>query len=460
MKKFLHKTISVVLIVMLCFGLNAQTMNPVKNLTGNCSNNGKVTLNWAPPDIQSGDGFWLSYSSENIYGTIGTGSEGEVMSVARFTASDLTTFGVTAGDKIVMLQFALNKQGCSNLTMKVWQGGSFLVIPIINLVIANPGTEMVDERVNLEQVGNGWSTFALKNPPAINLSSELWFGYSVYAEATAYPLSYDEGPRISNKSDIINFGDQWTTLYLATQQEYSLNACIKAFVSKNDIPQVVRYEIYKDDVKIDQTTSNTFTIDGMMPGQRNFCVVAVYDNGESSAKVCSTITCNEVCETVPEIAVVYSDNCDKATILWTAPGPYAFQTNYNVFRDGVQIAGPIEETLFVDVTFDKTKATTWSVETACLTLISNKVNIDKPACSIGVNEYEKNAVIYPNPASRTVTIQFQHFKKVEIYNPVGQLVKISHTPTVDVSSYNSGLYFFKLFDSDNNVVNKRVSVIK
>ena len=90
MEKFLHKTFCILLISVLCTGLHAQTVNPVKNLTATCDANGKVTLNWLAPDISPGEGFWLTYSSNNILGAVGTGQDGEVTSVARFTASDLT----------------------------------------------------------------------------------------------------------------------------------------------------------------------------------------------------------------------------------------------------------------------------------------------------------------------------------------------------------------------------------
>jgi len=438
--------------------INAQ-VNPVKNLSGNCNNNGRITLNWGAPDPHAIDGFWLTYSSDAVYGNIGTGQDGDVMSVARFAASDLTAKGVTPGDKIVQMQIALNPAGCSNLNLKVWSGGSFLVIPIINFVIANPGTLEVDQRVDLSTVSSsGWTTIPLAQSHPISTTTELWMGYSVTANASAYPLTYDEGPRVSNKSDIINFSDQWSTLYLATQNEYSLNACIKAFVSKEDMLFVTRYEIYKDGEKVGETTSRDFTMEGLYPGEYDFCVKAVYNNNEVSEEVCRVTVCNEVCNPVTNLNVTFSTTCDKATITWTKPET-VFPVKYNVYRGGVMIALEIEGTTYIDEEFNYNEEHTWSVEMVCIALVSNKVNSTKQ-CELGISESLSNISIYPNPASQTVTIQMDKFQKVEIYNAFGQLMGVNHTKTTDVSTYSQGVYLFKVFDVDGNAAVKRVTVLK
>ena len=460
MKHFLQKTVCVVLFATLYAGiLNAQTPNPVKSLTGNCNNYGKVTLNWGAPDVGTSDGFWLTYSSNSIMGTIGTGAEGEIRSVARFTASDLTAKGVTAGHKIAMLQYAINGEECSDFKLQVYDGG--MLIPIIGIFTS--GTLRVDQPVDLATVANGWTTTILTNPHTIDVSKELWFGYSVYAREESMPLGYDWGPGVENKSDLIwtmsTLGvGMWTTLYAATQNQYSLNACIKAYITKQDIPIFKRYDVYCEGEKIGETTNKNYIIEGVMPGEHKYCVVAVYENSLQSAEVCVTVGCKEVCNVVTNFAVEYAEGCENATLTWKAPGTYAFPLQYNVYRDGTQIAGPIDETTFVDDTFDKTVEHTWNIETVCPTLLSNKVNKKLPACGVGVNEFINSISIYPNPASQTVTVQANNFQKVEVYNTFGQFIEVKTTPIVDVSNYSSGIYIFKLFDTENNVANKRVTV--
>jgi len=463
MKKNLQKTIFNTFLFMICVNMISAQVNPVKNLSGNCNNSGRVTLNWSAPDPQAIDGFWLTWSSNDIYGAIGTGQDGDVMSVARFTAADLTAKGVTPGDRIIQMQIALNSAGCSDLNLKVWSGGSFLVIPFINLVIANPGTVEVDQRVDLSTiVNNGWTTIPLQEPHPISTSSELWMGYSLTATATAYPLSYDYGPRTNNKSDIININNQWSTLYLATSQQGSLdlNACIKAFVSKEDLLYVTRYEIYKDGEKVGETTNRNFTVEGLHPGEYNFCVKAVYNNNEASEEVCRVTVCNEVCNPVTNLNVEFSIECDKATITWTKPSlETAFPIKYNVYRNEDIIASEIEETSYIDQGFDDDVQQTWRVKTVCPTLVSTEVSVAK-ICGVGISESLSNLSIYPNPASQTVTIQMDKFQKVEVYNAFGQLLGGTNTKTMNVSAYSQGVYFFKVFDLEGNAVVRRVTVLK
>jgi len=63
---------------------------------------------------------------------------------------------------------------------------------------------------------------------------------------------------------------------------------------------------------------------------------------------------------------------------------------------------------------------------------------------------------YPNPAFSTVTIEANNFNKVEVYNIFGQLLHTAKNQIVDVSYFNAGVYFFKIFDTENNSVVKRV----
>jgi len=54
---------------------------------------------------------------------------------------------------------------------------------------------------------------------------------------------------------------------------------------------------------------------------------------------------------------------------------------YNVYRDGIKIAGPIEGTTFDDTTFDKTKPYTWSVAVVCSNGGDGEwVGVNKGAC--------------------------------------------------------------------------------
>ncbi|MDR0834953.1 MAG: T9SS type A sorting domain-containing protein, partial [Candidatus Symbiothrix sp.] len=59
--------------------------------------------------------------------------------------------------------------------------------------------------------------------------------------------------------------------------------------------------------------------------------------------------------------------------------------------------------------------------------------------------------IYPNPAKEYVHIQSEFpIQKIEIYNPMGKLVRIEPdiTERIDVSSLSEGLYLVRIYGSD------------
>ena len=460
---FLRKTFLMVLFAILCTGLYAQTVNPVKNLSGNCNSNGRVTLTWGAPDF-SGDGFWLTYSVNTILGQIGLEGSGEIRSAARFQAADLVAKGVTEGDKVALLQMVLPQTGCSDLVAQIYSGEFDL------LGILIPLNKVVDQPIDINTVNEmQWNTIKLNTPHTINMSNALWFGYSVNydAEQEAMPLIYADQEWVERKSDLIwsmsSLGiGLWTDLYSATAPDnVQLAACVKAFITKADVvPIINKYYIYQDGEKIGETTNTNFSKESVGFGTHEFCVVAVYDTGAESAEVCKTVTCNETCNVPKNLTVAYSEECNQAIIAWDPPTS-GNTLGYNVYRDATLLTPEaITATTFIDDDFDKTEDHTWSVETACETISSNKVDKTVDRCNIGIVENRNGVTIFPNPASRTATVQVNNFQKVEIYNPFGQLIEVSHNTIVDVSAYSSGIYFFKVFDLDNNMTVKRVTVAK
>lgn len=460
MNTFVHKTFYMVLFALLSTGLYAQTVNPVKNLTGSCNSNGKVTLTWSEPDF-SGDGFWLAYSVNSIMGQLGLEGSGEIRSAARFQPADLAAKGVTAGDKVALLQMALPKIGCSNLVAQIYSGE----LELFGILIP---TKALDQPIDINSVNEGaWNTIKLNTPHTINMSSALWFGYSVNydSEQGAMPLAYAAQEWVEKKSDLIwsksSLGvGLWSDLYTASQNQYQLAACVKAFITKSDVvPLLQKYYVYQDGVKIGETTNKNFSKEGVGVGAHEFCVVAVYDTGAESEKICKTVTCNETCNVPTALTVAYSDECNQATLAWNPPAS-GNTLGYNVYRDGTLIAEAITETTYIDNDFVNTEAHTWNVRTVCETTTSNQVSKSLPVCYNNINEHLKNLSIFPNPASQEVNIQVDDFQKVEIYNTFGQLIKSQNSNVVDVSTYSSGIYFFKVFDQEHNFMNKRVAVMK
>ena len=70
--------------------------------------------------------------------------------------------------------------------------------------------------------------------------------------------------------------------------------------------------------------------------------------------------------------------------------------------------------------------------------------------------------IFPNPTSGLVTIEAENINYIAIYNSVGQLVNVvkSETNTVDMSSYDNGVYYFNIVDNAGQNSLQRVVVAK
>lgn len=92
------------------------------------------------------------------------------------------------------------------------------------------------------------------------------------------------------------------------------------------------------------------------------------------------------------------------------------------------------------------------------------VNAAKSDITVGIDNITDNGVevnIYPNPARNYFTVNSEsNIQQVEIYNQVGQLTKQLKTTNqqlnVSVSDFISGIYFVKIFSSNQIITRKLV----
>ncbi|MCB4808620.1 T9SS type A sorting domain-containing protein [Tamlana sp. 62-3] len=80
--------------------------------------------------------------------------------------------------------------------------------------------------------------------------------------------------------------------------------------------------------------------------------------------------------------------------------------------------------------------------------------------TLGTTQFEaKNDLsIYPNPATKTITINntLDNISEIEIYNVLGKKVLTSITKTIDVSNLKSGIYLVSIMDNDGIKTTKRI----
>jgi len=226
------------------------------------------------------------------------------------------------------------------------------------------------------------------------------------------------------------------------------------------------FNIFRDDILIKENHDQTsYTDSGFNPDEAHtWTVTIVCDGGGESAPENVTLSdgctppipCNPATYLTVEIT---TDPC-SALLTWNA-APDMPDAKYNVYRNGELIKSDVEGTQYVDDDIEAYVEYMWIVKTICIDGEASGPNWTG-SCYVeqNINELVNTISIYPNPSNTSVTITADNFAKVEVYNTVGQLVETKTDNVVDVSSYNTGVYLFKVYDAGGNSVAKRVMVTK
>jgi len=170
----------------------------------------------------------------------------------------------------------------------------------------------------------------------------------------------------------------------------------------------------------------------------------------------------KTCEAVNDLVLEKIDN-NSILLTWGEPESSLPVRGYQVFRNEELLSEELAtHTYYLDENLPEGNYEYYVVAYYDMDCISDSSNNVKVEIEVGIreNEEKEKVMIYPNPAFSTVTIEANNFNKVEIYNAVGQLLKTASAKVVDVSAYNSGIYFFKVFDTDNNAVVRRITVAR
>ena len=167
-------------------------------------------------------------------------------------------------------------------------------------------------------------------------------------------------------------------VYEATKVKVTWTAPAKALAN---------FEIYQDGTKTATVPAGTteWISEDLASGTYTFAVAAVFEAADdcNPVKVAASPVEIKTCDgKVSNLNVEYATDCGTATITWDAPGGNPQEYKYNVYRDGVKIAGPIEETTFDDKTFAPAAGHTWSVAVACANGGDGEwVNVNKTSCT-------------------------------------------------------------------------------
>lgn len=81
-----------------------------------------------------------------------------------------------------------------------------------------------------------------------------------------------------------------------------------------------------------------------------------------------------------------------------------------------------------------------------------------PSCALNTNDFDDlKFVVYPNPATIFIEISGNTIDKIEIYSVLGnKILTKENTNTIDVSSFEKGIYLLKIYSDGKQTIKKMV----
>jgi hypothetical protein len=251
-----------------------------------------IKLTWEQPDDGSIDD-WMHWD-DGFYSGNSLGNGHIFSAAARWTPDqmvDLVESSVSAVSFVPAAEVATYR-------IKIWKG-------------ANAATLLTDQLVESPVIGN-WNVITLETPVPIDITQELWVGYSV--ESTdIYAGGCDDGPAVNHYGNMV-YLDEWMTL-LEANPELDCNWNIKVHVVReNWYDPVSYYNIYRSDDLQDYylrdcSFADEYLDDSVCNGTllHQYKVSAVYaigaDTCESEGSNLSSEGCTGIVEDKNEIIV-------------------------------------------------------------------------------------------------------------------------------------------------------------
>jgi len=228
--------------------------------------------------------------------------------------------------------------------------------------------------------------------------------------------------------------------------------CEKANITWTAVNGAKEYEIKRDGNLLGTVITPTFTETAAFEDGKSYTwtiKTICNQNQASEVSVSATADC-AVCNHVTG-AEAHIDDCKGVTITWNA---VAGAKEYKIVGEGGEMIVKDTE-IAITGEFVNGETYTWTIVTICESGESDAIEVEATADCVGISELDNNVSVYPNPANTVITIDAQGFIKVEVYNTIGQLIETKNDKTVDVSAYNTGIYFLHI-QTENGTVTKKV----
>jgi hypothetical protein len=287
----------------------------------------------------------------------------------------------------------------SVISMKVWEG-------------TNAGTLLLEQTLT-SYIAGEWNEVELAYPVYIDVSKELWFGYTCDSPDGENPAGYDAGPAIAGYGDMITLdGVAWDPISTFGAQfdvNWNLQAWVTMPTDASSTPQPL----------VDVTEYNTPDAGFSQEVGESVVAVSGYNNRELQG--------------------------------------------YNIYKDGEFLDFTVD-TFYVDMIPYSTGGfpfePVYDVTAVYEDCESAPESISPLITGLEDSELAGNIAVYPNPAREMLYIRSSDdITHITMMNNVGQVVlnkKVAENNQleINVEGYEPGLYMIKVETADNLVIEK------
>lgn len=248
----------------------------------------QVRLTWESPLLHYTYTDMMSYSGE--LSGINIGLAGYPFGVAvRFTQDSLTRMN---GKYLSHVKFTLGDINVTQLTIRVWQGGSFDSVDYV----FNEGTLVSETQVDVSTLEDGENIVELSTPVLVNATQELWIGYYVEVPSDdVYPAA-TTNQMFDNLNNLFYSGD-WYALSIYDELDGLGWAITGCFVQS--VPNISGFNVYRNNTMLNTApiTDHSYTDVNVTPNT-HYCyrVESICPSTTSSAdSVCVSTTFVPTC---------------------------------------------------------------------------------------------------------------------------------------------------------------------
>jgi len=235
------------------------------------------------------------------------------------------------------------------------------------------------------------------------------------------------------------------------------------------------YKVHRDGAEIGVTLPSVreYLDENLPNGTYVYTVNAEYEhcgNSEFSNEETVTVFVLHFCE--PPVELTGEAGDFFVTLQWKKPENIDGNLlGYNVYRDSVKVINELvtvleyrDEGLKEDTEYRYQLS---AVYEHCLSDLTDVFIITTPHLD-GINDFQTGSIhIYPNPANNEFKVQSSKFQVsgIEIFDIFGKKYKDAKTRShegewsLDISHLQSGIYFIKIYNEENQVVTKKLVIL-